>query len=288
MKRVVMVTAALALLASGLAFQRSLASALSVTDLGKTTNVVPNYGLGNFHYIKTSLRNGLKPELLFIGEQLTDEIEAERWPVIKALDQFGTFSAVTPWPNMSHNPDRRTFPSFNLRHVVYRSRYVAFVNKDLFDIYGKPLQRLSAQESRLFDRYSSLDQPGSLRAGGGGLPSSCKCLPLVAVGGYAQTFPTDPVFAATFAVPAAGPQPTACLSAGTCGANGYRENVATFSDVQQTLLTGKPKGGLTADLLYQINAETNVIITLICHADHNQPKSVCGRAVIRRLMKHVK
>jgi hypothetical protein len=41
-------------------------------------------------------------------------------------------------------------------------------------------------------------------------------------------------------------------------------------------------------LISDVSAEANVITALVCHADHMQPKRVCGRAVIRKIVKHVK
>lgn len=39
--------------------------------------------------------------------------------------------------------------------------------------------------------------------------------------------------------------------------------------------------------VYDINIESNVTTALICHVDGKRPSAVCGRSVIRGLMRHV-
>jgi hypothetical protein len=57
--------------------------------------------------------------------------------------------------------------------------------------------------------------------------------------------------------------------------------------VQGSLATGKPANGIEQSLIPNINAEANVMTALICHADGSKPKSVCGRPVIKSLLRHV-
>jgi len=199
------------------------ASASGVTDLGRLTNDTSYAGpLGLFRYTKTSLWQGPKPELLFLGVQMFPTVEAERWPLIKALSQFGSFTGVTAFPNMSHTA-YPTFPSFDLDHMVYHSRYLAFVSKDLLrvgpdpgpvGIRLSPFRELTRTERKLFDRYANPMGPrANLYAAASravSIPGS-KSLPLLVIGGYSQTSPTNPVTQADFQV--VHPQPTACPQA---------------------------------------------------------------------------
>jgi len=278
-----------------------------VTALGKATNDVANQPLGNFHYIKTSLRQGTKPEFLFIGTLGKPYIDAERFPVVKALGEFGTFSRVSVWPRQSRFPVYYTFPGLNLVHTVYRSRYISFSDRDLLDFHLRPLARLTAAERALFNRYANpyprLDPytavqrvtrvPGGYRTdplpccSSRGLPASAEELPLVAIGGYAQTFPSDPVFADEFDDASLVPTPTLCPTS-TCGSINPGLPFASFSKVQQSLIADRAATGLQPTLLPSVNAETNIIAALICHVDGRKPTGVCGRPVIRKLLKSVK
>jgi hypothetical protein len=115
------------------------------------------------------LRAGSKPELLFIGAQYSPYSAAERWAVVKALGQFGTFSGLRTGESQSGQSGFQLLPTFDLLHARYRSAYVAFDHKDLEDRGGSPLQKLSREEAKLFDLYD---------------PS--RTIPLVLAGGYAM------------------------------------------------------------------------------------------------------
>jgi hypothetical protein len=290
MKRIAMVVVAGILAGTGLMFQRSPALALSVTNLGKPTNDVSYIGpLGNFRYTKTSLHQGFKPELLFIGAQTSDKVEPVRWAMIKALSQFGTFGGVTAWPNLSSNASSPSFPSFNLNHMNYRSRYVAFVNKDLLNPRFRPFQKLSRQERALFDKYSNPLGPRSnlyAAATAAATRPDPKSLPLLVIGGYLQTYPSLPVASDDFQVGHAA-TPAVCPPT-SCTGPYYSLTNASFSDVQQSLVTGRATAGLPQSLIKDVNAEANIITALICHADGKKPASVCGRQVIRKILKVVK
>jgi hypothetical protein len=74
---------------------------------------------------------------------------------------------------------------------------------------------------------------------------------------------------------------------------GTRANaVVPFSTIQESLKAGKPISvnsiGPPASLITDFNAETNVITAFICHADGLRPSKVCGRAVIKKIFKHIK
>lgn len=112
-------------------------------------------------------------------------------------------------------------------------------------------------------------------------------LPLVAVAGYVQTYPTLPVIVVDFVV--SGHTPTPCpVPATMCTGPTYSAINASFSDVQESLVAGRAAGGLPQSLVTDVNAETNIITALICHADGKQPGSVCSRPVIRGLLMHVR
>jgi hypothetical protein len=159
------------LLAAGLATAAPTRSRL--TDLGRPTSALPsaNNPAGEFRHITTSLRSHSLPELLFIGNPAEADSAAERWPLVKALDQFGAQSGVEGtsagyciWtspvnaapitvncvdPNKYHG-----IATFDFSHARYQSAYLAFVAKDLIDRQRNVHQNLSSTEKALFDRYA--------------------------------------------------------------------------------------------------------------------------------------
>lgn len=305
---------ALALLAVGV----SLAVA-NLTDLGKPVNIQSTasyFPLSGFHRVHLSLRRGGKPELLFLAAQMPydDAINAERWPLVKALDQFGRLthvSAVQPVcttyrGGMMNGQVRCTNATFNLSRARYSSRYLTFVSKDLLRQQGNPphmrvraFQRMSPAETAVFDRFVRVSKhPQCFRPGAGGhtITYACKSytevigasvysntarggLPLIAIGDYVQTAsqvvsPSDLTRTIALTSPP-GRDIVASVSRGL-----------PFGTVQQALIHQKDPP--TTRLVENVNAEANIITALICHADGKRPGSVCNRPAIKATLKHVK
>lgn len=253
----------------------------SITDLGKPTRDVSAsdyFPLDGFHRIKTSLTSADRPELLFIAAQDDAASAIERWPLVKALDQFGTLShvgtAITTLPAAAGGA--LTTATFSLAHATYRSRYLAFVHKDVLDGQGKYYQTLDAAEHALYVHYARQstqcgpdpNDPEHYRCtvDNAAAETSHK-LPLILIGRYIQT-------ESQFLTRSVLDDQTA-----THG--------LSFSAVQSALQTGQDPFAGSA-LVPDINGEANIMTALICRADGLQPKKVCGRAVIKTLLKHVK
>ena len=107
------------------------------------------------------LRRAGKPELLFVGSEACPFCAVERWGMIVALSQFGTFSDLHLM--QSDTQRRPTIRSFTFAGSHYRSRYIAFVPVEAFSNIHKgfgyaPLQRLSGQERGLVRRFDPQTQ----------------------------------------------------------------------------------------------------------------------------------
>ncbi|GAC1468817.1 MAG: hypothetical protein PVSMB7_17250 [Chloroflexota bacterium] len=140
----------------------SVSQSAVAAGLGAPTSDVASPPMGSFTHVGSSLYSGSKPELLFIGAQYCPHCAGQRWAIVKALDQFGTFSNVT-----SSSNDDGTIPTFDLHNATFSSRYVSFVHRDVQDRSHNQLDSLSPDEQSLFSRYDT--------SGG---------IPLVLVGGY--------------------------------------------------------------------------------------------------------
>jgi hypothetical protein len=311
----------LPILALGLCITLALAAG-SIVTLGKPTNNRPTnqyFPLSGFQRTGPVLRADGLPELLWIGTAWPGDApsDAERWPVIKALEQFGTFANLAPARTACGTPviyrGTITNPityrpcslaSVDWTHARYRSRFVHFTARELIDARGHLFQRLTPVEARLFDRYVRL-RPGDTAAaigasisGGVTIPLNSGGLsrrfPLLSVGGYLQTITQVPLGGdlAAVAVEMSGEDPHA---KGLPRA--YYQQPLSFDAVRDALATGKTPGAppLTGEttptfpgLVPDVNAEANVITALICHADGGKPAGVCGRPVIKQLLRHVK
>jgi hypothetical protein len=285
-------------------------------DIQSTAAYFP---LSGFHRVGTSLPARGKPELLFIGAQgpRFERINVERWPVVKALEQFGTLTGVKAVDRTcitlhrgNMNGQSCSIPTFYFSHVHYRSRYLTFTSKDLVrstgiapgDFKDRLFQLLTLQENAVFARYARFKgQPYCSKTSASGHITLYHCskpidyilatifpdttsppsrtLPLVAVGHYLQTVSQD-----------VGPSDLTNLvpntpPPGRIVYSGVTEGLP-FDTVRQALATGKdPQGSL---LVEHVNAEANIITALICHADGKKPASACDRPVIKTILKSVR
>lgn len=289
-ERWLLVGLAVAALSGGLALAGG-----NILDLGKpTTNVstISYFPLDRFHRIKQSLRAHGKPEVLYLGTMLIGDSQSAyiRWPMIKALSQFGTFAQVVPVQraclghDMAGNPNCGQLAAPDWSHARYSSRYVAFVHKDLANNQAKLFQRMTPTERALFYRYARTaprfkgDPDGIISSVSFGFGQSTHTLPLVLIGDYLQTL-GQIVVGGNFEL-ASYPPPGTPTEATYQG--------LTWQQVSDALAAGKNPPQNAANLVGDVNAEANIMTALICHTTKNQPTSVCTRPTIKLILKSVK
>jgi len=127
----------------------------ATADLGPLTAGKPAGAAGNFRHVSTPWRQGTKPVLMFIGAAWCPFCAAERWPIVKALARFGTWSGLTVGQSTDGKGGFGVIPSYDFLHATYTSSYVTFDGKEIADNSGATLQSLSADEQAVMDRYDS-------------------------------------------------------------------------------------------------------------------------------------
>lgn len=211
------------------------------------------------------------PELLFIGTLWDAYSGYERWPVTKALEQFGSLSGVVPETHDAVLFGRtRAVSTFNWRNSRYQSPYLVFVDREIQGYHAGALARLTGRELGLYHRYVGPGPPHGTR--NSNFLAVVTKVPLVALGGYvATTQNMDPGELGTFPPSAANVEDLVPFP---------------FSTVQRALARGCARG--CPQYVHDINAQVNVITALICHVDGRRPASTCDRPVIRALLRHVR
>lgn len=267
----------------------------SWTNLGPPTGATTLSPIGSFHRVRGTLRSHGKPEFLFIGTSVDSDSAAERWPVVKALDQFGTLSHVAP--AVTHPCDFQRYgqldctppqppagskyqdglSTFDWDQAHYASRYLTFVHEDLIDWHLHVRQLPTSVERSLFNRYvrvsgypkwqdavwhTALDPPSAYQP--------THQFPLVAVGDYLDTGANVAIYGD--------------LSTTTAG----HTLLLPFATVQRSLQRGRAIDGAPSSLIVDYNGEANIITALICHADGMRPAKVCARSGIEKILRHVK
>ncbi len=266
----------------------------SITNLGpplsmQSTNA--GFPLSGFHRTSPFLHANGRPELLFIGTLAAIDAKSaiERWPVVKALEQFGSLTRVKALDAKCLLSGIPCVPTFDWSHASYRSRYLSFVHKDLFSSNAKGgayYQRLSPAEIQLYNKYSRrhgarlkndpLDVVNTIVQGQN--PTSTHDLPLIVIGGYLQTLSQVTISADFQIVPTA--------SSSTPQVVAPPSTPLSFAQVRESFARGKDPAG--THLIEDVNSEANIITALICHATKNQPRNVCNRPTIKQILKSVK
>jgi hypothetical protein len=298
---------ALLIVASGAAVAGS-----NILNLGRPVNIQSTnayFPLSGFRRVGLNLRLNGKPELLFMGVQgPVDKISVERWPLVKALEQFGTLSGVRAVERSCStaagysNSLQCSSPTYDLSHAHFSSRYLVFVSKDLIRAIGnhnQRFQRLNSVETAVYKKYVQfhaqpqcfkinashhvVDYPCSTYADyvmAAINSDALRTLPLIAIGGYVQTVSQDLTPAdltqSIPLTPVPGSLPSMAVTQGL-----------PFATVQHALLIDRDPPGVYT-LVEHVNAEANIITALICHADSKRPTSVCNRPVIKTILKYVK
>lgn len=246
-----------------------------VTCLGSPTSDLPYkpLPLGNFKRMPTSLQLQHKPEFLVLEGETNGQAAAERWPLVKALSQFGAFSDLRSIERKClvlrggtlNGATVCSAPTFDLPHAKYQSPYFNYVDKELIDDANTShINRLSAAEKRAFVRYF----PGWRDP-----LAHYQLFPVILAGNYIQvssSIMTDgDLLGATTGDPVAFGLP--------------------FATIQQSLLQGRLQDSSgDIHLVRDVNAEANLLTGMICHMDGRQPRAVCGRKPIRQILKRVK
>ncbi len=96
--------------------------------------------------------SGGKPEVLYVGAEWCPYCAAERWAMIVALSQFGSFSGLHFTTSSSSDvfPDTHTF---SLHGITYTSAYLDFVPVETQDRNRNPLDTMTSQEQTVAQTY---------------------------------------------------------------------------------------------------------------------------------------
>lgn len=115
---------------------------------------------------------------LFVGGQFCPFCASMRWPFVKALSRFGTFSGLGQMHSQT-GADGFNFsiPTYDFVHASYNSPYLTVRMVEVADANGNPLQSLDNDET---DLVNHLDPRGTI--------------PFVFVGGtYVAQLPFSPL-----------------------------------------------------------------------------------------------
>lgn len=129
----------------------------TVTQTTKQESSTQPKTLGYFKKVSdtpVTLEN--KPYFLYVGAQFCPFCAAERWSIVKALANFGTWSGLGTDSSADEEAGFSKIPTYNFINAVYESQYISFGHKETADRNGKPIpgQELSDFEKQWVDKYN--------------------------------------------------------------------------------------------------------------------------------------
>jgi Domain of unknown function (DUF929) len=120
--------------------------------------------------------SGGHPLTLFLGGQFCPFCASMRWPLVKALSRFGTFSGLGQINSQQGSDGFTSIGTYDLTKAVFQSDYVTLRMVEVADVNGNPLQQPDAETAALLNQF---DPQGSI--------------PFVFVGGsYVAQLPYSP------------------------------------------------------------------------------------------------
>jgi thiol-disulfide isomerase/thioredoxin len=93
--------------------------------------------------------------VLYVGAEYCPFCAAERWAIVLALSEFGTWSGLRPSTSApaSIEPSLPDLPTYTFVNATYSSATVAFEGYEIADRLRKPLQALSPLAEQLLQKY---------------------------------------------------------------------------------------------------------------------------------------
>ncbi|MEO6796847.1 MAG: DUF929 family protein [Candidatus Dormibacter sp.] len=121
------------------------------------------------------LSNG-HPLTLFVGGQFCPFCASMRWPLVKAMSRFGSFSGLGQITSQQGTDGFNSIWTYDLTKATFHSDYVTLRMVEVADVKGNPLQQPDAEATALLNQF---DPKGSI--------------PFVFVGGsYVAQLPYSP------------------------------------------------------------------------------------------------
>lgn len=244
----------------------------NIGDLGKPGPDVPGTydTLENFAKIGANFRVGHKVEFILFDTSWDNISAASRWAVVKALEQFGTWSGLRegqaslplnyPQPGYSPGstvPGEPPYATYDLSHARYHSPYVVFTHRVVQSKKNGPRLALPRREATVFARILRMPPVPAPEVNS---PNAVAALPAVILGRYGMHGPLTVPYDLT-----------------------GRDLPARFVQVQKLI-----QGGDRFEPGTQANLFTNVVSAFVCYQDGRVPRFVCNRGPVRNVLRRIR
>lgn len=117
---------------------------------------IPKKVLGKFMHVtdEPMKRSTGKSLVFFMGAGFCPFCAAERWAIVGALGNFGTWEGLVEDKSAGHDEKYLNVPTLSFAKARYSSEFVEFVGRETADRNFEPLQELDAKDYEILDTFN--------------------------------------------------------------------------------------------------------------------------------------
>src|ERR671917_1667053 len=117
---------------------------------------IPKKALGKFMHIsdRPPKQSSNKPLLFFMGAGFCPYCATERWAIVRALNNFGSWQGLVETTSAGHDEKYLNVPTVDFSRAKYTSDYVDFIGRETADRNFEPQQELDEKDYEILDTFN--------------------------------------------------------------------------------------------------------------------------------------
>jgi thiol-disulfide isomerase/thioredoxin len=128
---------------------------METNDVSDST-FIPKKALGKFmHVSDQSLKQSSgKPLIFFMGAGFCPYCASERWAIVRALNNFGSWQGLVETTSAGHDEKYLNIPTVDFSRAKYTSEYVDFIGRETADRNIEPQQELDEKDYEIINAFN--------------------------------------------------------------------------------------------------------------------------------------
>jgi thiol-disulfide isomerase/thioredoxin len=128
---------------------------MGIDDVSGTT-LIPKKTLGKFMHISDQplKQSSGKPLIFFMGASFCPYCASERWAIVRALYNFGSWQGLIETTSAEHDEKYLSIATLDFSRAKYTSDYVDFIGRETADRNFEPLQELTEKDYEIIDTFN--------------------------------------------------------------------------------------------------------------------------------------
>jgi thiol-disulfide isomerase/thioredoxin len=128
---------------------------MAIDDVSGTT-FIPKKTLGKFMHISDQplKQSSGKPLIFFMGAGFCPYCASERWAIVRALYNFGSWQGLIETTSAEHDEKYLSIATLDFSRAKYTSDYVDFIGRETAGRNFEPLQELTEKDYEIIDTFN--------------------------------------------------------------------------------------------------------------------------------------